>query len=185
MKMYRTSIGLLKKQAGMTFLEVLVSMLIIGLGLTITVSMMQASNRYGLSAEYRSAAMNEIQSIMDRMRANVYGGDGYVFGQHSYQDSGYDRKNIQALSAPQCGNPCETKEQLKIAAQSLAYARAQTDMIDWLGHVSTSLPGGQAAISKGAENTYTVTIMWLYGTESDLGLPSNKTSDHLSMTFSI
>ena len=42
------------QQKGMTLLEVLVSMLVIGLALAMSISMIQAANRYGETAEINS-----------------------------------------------------------------------------------------------------------------------------------
>ena len=68
----------LRKQKGMSLLEVIVSMLICGIGLAGTISAIQASQRLATSADYRAIATREIQSIVDMMRANRLGADKYI-----------------------------------------------------------------------------------------------------------
>ncbi|WP_072281590.1 type IV pilus modification protein PilV [Rappaport israeli] len=179
MKVYK-----LKKQSGMSLLEVVVSMLIIGLGLVMAASMIQASNRYGESAEYRSMAIDKIQSIADSMRANALGGQGYVWGRSNYMETGYNPNNVPLQTVTPCVTNCKTKDTLKDQAESIAYRRAQADLITWLGQVATSLPGGQASIGRHG-STYTVTVMWQVNAESDsLGIDDIRT-ESIDFTFDL
>ncbi len=173
------------REKGMTLLEVVVSMLIIGLGIVMCISMMQASNRYGETAEYRATAINEIQSVVDRIRANSLGIDGYVWGKDGYQNTGYNINSVKEkkVSPLTCGKKCTTQQNLEHQAKGLAYTRAKADMEDWLGHVKTALPGGQAMIAKDGKNQYKVKVMWRANPEAED--TSAKSDEFVELTFAL
>lgn len=59
-----------KRQKGMSFLEVVVAMLVIGVALAGSLAMIQASNRFATTAELTSIAQQKAQDLIDKMRVN-------------------------------------------------------------------------------------------------------------------
>lgn len=141
-------------EKGMTMLEVVVSMLIIGIGLAMTVSMLSASNRYANSAEYRAIAMREIQSIVDNMRANKLGASGYT----NSPDSSVD-----------CGGCDANQKKAKTDAFDLAIKRAKKEKDEWNKELETNLPSGTGTVARkgAAADSYTVSVTWHLATEEE------------------
>lgn len=77
------------KQKGMSLLEVVVAMLVIGIALAGSIAMIQASNRYGISAAYTSTAQQHAQTIINQMRANNVVRDTYLLDK-TVKTDGYD-----------------------------------------------------------------------------------------------
>lgn len=171
----------IKKQQGMTLLEVIVSMLVVGLGLVMTTMMLQVGNRYGTSAEYRASAIREMQSLIDMVQANVLGIDGYLFGDGNYKEGNYainlQKPPVDGNIQEKCSKASEEKYkdkgkdkeiekkayELKCIGKSSALGQAYTEMTNWLQRVQTVVPNGQAAVYKDKKDeagVYTVKIMW-------------------------
>lgn len=128
-------------QKGMTFLEVIVAILVFGLGLAMTVSMMQASHRFGMNAEYRAIATREAQSLIDHMRANYLGLEGYVPNVAKPCDA------IDAQKEEKKHKACET-------AMNAAKSRASQFMAFWEHNLQAQLPN---AIHNVTRNSVTIT----------------------------
>lgn len=77
------------KQKGMSLLEVVVAMLVIGIALAGSIAMIQASNRYGISAAYTSTAQQHAQTLINQMRANNVVRDTYLLDK-TVKTDGYD-----------------------------------------------------------------------------------------------
>lgn len=188
---------LIKKQRGMTLLEVLVSMLIVAVGLVTTTMMLQVSNRYGYSAEYRARAMHEMQSLIEMVQANALGIDGYIFGIAKYQENGYSINiGTAEFKADTCsGEKFKDKDvdkeacELRNKAGKNAVKQAHTEMTNWLQRVQAVVPNGQAAVTRDEDKTgiYTVTIMWRIfeaDQRAEGSATSNKT-DQVSVDFTL
>ncbi len=161
--------GISKKQRGMTLLEVVISMLIIGLGLAMCVSMIQTSIRSTYSANNQNIAAELAESIVSRMRINRIAADGYLFGDNNgssdntgdfdLYDSGWSAPS-SAVSAPTCDDCTEEQKD----ARDAAYAQAYADAVNWLSEVQDSLPNGRASIVDwpvvGTTPGYRVILQW-------------------------
>lgn len=146
-------------------MEVLVSALIIGLALVMALSMIQTANRYGESAEYSASALQQAQSIVDKIRANPIGVSAYLFkggGSGTSYDAWYSSVNMDeipnnlncAVDAP---NGCAAVLQI-----------VKDDMTQWKNGLSNSLPGGKGIIQETVAGTrqYEVIITWHNNPES-------------------
>ncbi len=190
----------MSKEKGMTLLEVVVSMLVVGLGLAITVSMLMAANRYGHSAEYRAVALREAQSIIDSMRTNKLGERIYVFGVQdadNVQYIGNDYEiNVPAATpfVAQCvpgaeedeAGFCDFEQQVaeyQSSAVSTAEVRANTELANWLTNLQTVLPGGQAAVIDAGGGNHSVVVLWLSGDENQRTDAAIKTTDSIRVDF--
>ena len=143
------------RQRGMTLIEVVVAMLVIGLGLVMSISMLQSSLRYQAMANRQDDAMRLMQEMVDRMRANSIAANNYLFSQHNFAFNAWRPPQIAAKCS---GNGCSP-------ARNLAFARAQRDVNDWLAEVGTVLPAGRAAIDQpnrqNLPNQYRIQLQWL------------------------
>ncbi len=154
-------------QKGMTMLEVLVAMLVIGLALVTGISMLQTANRYGDSAEFSAIASQQSQSIIDKIRANSVSASAYLFPESVPTTADYstlypqvDTSNIPASIACKTTAPaiCATGESV-----------AKQDMQQWEDTLAQQLPNGRGAIRRVGfgTDTYEVIVMWHYNPESE------------------
>lgn len=155
------------RESGMTLLEVLISMLVVGTGLAMTISMLYASNRYGNAAEYRAIAINDMRSIIDSMRANKLGAIVYTGG-----------------TAP------TSTDANKQAAITSATTMAKADIALWDRYVANDLPNGDYTISviNASTGTYQIRMQWdLVNQDKSLEKnPSASTkTDQLVITFAL
>lgn len=174
------------RQRGWTLIEVLVSMLVIGLALAMSISMLQTANRLGESAEYSAAALQRAQSIIDKIRANKIAVDGYMFypaGSDGSYNSLYALQNMaQIPAALACGtgtshHGCDT-----------ALPVAKEDMQQWRSSLQSLLPGGKGAIREIGAGTgmYEVIVMWSHNPESDAVSASSPPVAHgITVNFSL
>ena len=135
------------RAAGFTLVEILVALLIVSSGL-LGLGMMQGrSVKSATDAFQRSQATWLAYEILDRMRANLNGLEGYVGA-----SVGYDQT---ALTDP--GN---------VTTPAL---RAQKDLYEWQNSLVGA--GGRVAIRNGLGEitqsgaVYTVTVSWLGGSK--------------------
>ncbi len=137
-----------RTEGGFTLIEILIALLIVSAGL-LGLGLMQAKSvKSATDAFQRSHATWMAYEIMDRMRANLNGLDGYVgaavgYGQTTLSDPG------------------------TVTTPSL---RADMDLYEWQNNLAgaggrTSLHQGVGTISLSGE-IYTVTISWLGGSKS-------------------
>lgn len=150
------------KQKGMTLLEVVVAMLVIAIALATTISMLQVSNLYGNSAEYRATATREMRSIINQIHTNKLGIDGYLTANKD--------RIIDA------GNGSDKD------AKKTAYTLAHAQIKAWTDNIKNVLPDGEATIEKinansngGSNEYYKVKVSWTVNAENKLTDNSNNT----------
>lgn len=166
-----------QKQKGMTLLEVIVSFLVVGFGLAMTVSMLQASNRYAASAEYRAIAMREMQSIVDQMRANPLGFEGY-FGGNATDTSCKDKTTPDSI--------CTLAKilQHKNVEEAVAMAKGQRER--WLVRLRKSVPGMEEPIfTEISDNSFSISVSWTLGKENKRTDDNKNKKDTLTVNFSL
>lgn len=147
----------IRKQGGMTFIEVLVGLVILVTGILGAVAMQATAKQGSFDAMQRSLASSLAQDIIARMRANTpANGASVTLNQYVGNDYG------NALNAP--GNRCNT------APGCIVGDMISNDIFEWeaalMGADVTldsqsagGLVGGVACISQD-NNAYTVTISW-------------------------
>lgn len=163
---------MLHKVKGMTFLEIVVSMLIVGIALALSVSMMQTSLRFGESASYISAAQMQAQSLMDKMRVNAVAAPHYLF-----QASGVTEQRLLQF-------PMATDEQKSALYRSIDMSTLQNcighcktpdllakqDIQAWKNALDESLPFARFQLlpSHIGHQNYLLAILWSYSPEDAL-----------------
>lgn len=163
------------QQRGITFLEVLVSMLIIGMALAMCLSMLQTANRFGENAEFSSAATRQAQSIIDKMRANRLAAESYVFTNgkaldpNAYKDFKeiYDAKDEVMTRIPSALKGCNC-DNTDAENQARADMAAWRDSLRGTTNAPALLPGAQGYIFSHGNNQYEVLIIWRYNQEADM-----------------
>lgn len=142
-----------KKQKGMTLLEVVISMLIIGMGLAMSIAMLQSSLRYQATADQQERAMLLMQEMIDMMRGNTVAANCYTFGDFDF--------DFDSWHKPAMKTSCAKKQD----AKGLAAQRANADLTRWLTDIKTILPNGKAAVdvpdATNFPNQYRIQLQWL------------------------
>jgi type IV pilus assembly protein PilV len=126
------------RQSGFTLVESLVAMVVISVGMLGIAAMYVEGLRAGRTSVYRSAAVELVADMADRIRANSLGDAAY---------SGAAAANNCVGGAVDC-----TPAQM-----------AADDLFWWLQGVEARLPGGDAAIAYAAgpdTDQYTITVTW-------------------------
>lgn len=175
-----------KYQKGMTLIEVVISMLVIGIGLAMTVSMLQASNRYGNNAANRTIAMGEMQNIIDAIKANALGIQGYEIPKVTQgQPKVPDLVTVACTDVKyDCSNDAG---RALVTATNIALQRAHTEVANWMTRVSSRLPNGIPSITpiNAVTKTYQVQLTWAAQEENQQTDNNNKKTDTLSLTFTL
>ncbi len=129
-----------KWQIGSSMLEVMVTIIIVGVGLLGVAAMQANSVKYLRIANQRSEAVQLAYDLGDRMRSNGAALSKYVLT---------DSSNPSATS---CKSTSCTAEQL-----------ANRDLYEWTNDLKNRLNGGRAILSTTLVNTQTVydlTVIW-------------------------
>ncbi len=144
----------LKKQQGMTFIEVLIALVIMVTGILGAVAMQATAKQSSFDAMQRSLASSLAQDILERMRSNASANLNAYAGTYGENDPG-------AAPAP----ACNTSGTFCTSAQLMA-----TDIYQWtqsLRGADVTLAGsnvggltdGRGCITE-ANNAVTITITW-------------------------
>ncbi|MDO4777725.1 MAG: type IV pilus modification protein PilV [Cardiobacteriaceae bacterium] len=153
-------------QKGMTLLEVVVSMLVIGLGLAMSISMIQTANRFGNSAEFSHSALEQAQAIIDKIRANRVAAPTYRYPATEVIGS-YDAiyESAKAADIGKLKISC-TLPGIDSSDCDKAGKIAQTDMQAWDENTRALLPGGRGAVVINGMNSEVI-VMWKNNPETD------------------
>lgn len=125
------------RQEGFTLIEVMIALLVLGVGL-LAFAMLQTMNvRYTKSAQQRTVASNLAYEIIDLMRTQR------ALGSHF---NGITYASFAGLTPGNCAPSADATP-----ANNIAYWRCQ---------VVTQLPDGQAQVQLAADGAVTVTVRW-------------------------
>jgi type IV pilus assembly protein PilV len=137
----------MKINAGFTLIEVLIAVLVLGLGLLGLASLQATGLSNNQGAYNRSQAAQLAYDITDRMRTNRSATGNYLNG-------------FMAPLAATCrsgGQPCADCGSATNMCNPAQLA--QKDLYDWNSALTTTLPSGAGNISR-AGAIYTVTVSW-------------------------
>lgn len=151
-----------RKQQGMSLIEVLVAILVVALGILVMVVMQVNSTKFAKTSEIRAQAALLVADMADRMRANP---KGFNSGAYALNATAQYPANGQ-VSAPAANTACISKADICTPANMAA-----ADLLHWQRSVHFALPGGFARISARDESDNAVDI-WLAWLD-----PSGDTSD--------
>lgn len=135
----------MKKQCGFTLIEVLVSVVILGLGLLGLANLQTRGLAENQSAYFRSQATQLAYDIADKMRANSTSAANYKTAFMSPSDA----------KCTKGGNPCTS---CAINTPCTSAQMAVSDLYDWNNDLKI-LPNGTGAITENG-GIYTVTVSW-------------------------
>ena len=175
------------KQKGMTMLEVIVAMLIIGLGLAMSISMIQTSNRFGNNAEFSHLALEQAQAIIDKMRANSVAARSYEFTGGAIRNVDYD--SMYRFVANEAAYDSAIRGLNKICAPDFSAQDcdipggiAQSDMLAWSNDIKAALPGGRGLVFVNGRNLEVV-VMWSNTVEKESNL--NPVAQGIRINFTL
>lgn len=198
------------KQKGMSLLEVVVAMLVVGIALSGSLAMIQAANRFGLSAEFTSIGQQHAQSMIDRIRANQFeiakkDNKTYVMSNLKFTDAqlqslqdrtitGANAREALYTSIQTAANTYKkTSESCANAAKCESHEIAANDISFQLKLLLQELPQGIMAIGQQSDNgverpgKYVVIVMWKSASEtpSPASSESGSTSEPRLNTYGI
>jgi type IV pilus assembly protein PilV len=133
--------------AGMSLIEVLVSMLISAIGLMGLIGLQVGSMRSGKAANLQSAANLLVGDLADRMRANAEGNRApltYASGGTWRSGAGCAPAASDCVAQPRC-TPAE---------------RTREDLAAWRRSIAAALPEGGGLVLGTADTGYDVVIGW-------------------------
>lgn len=128
----------LRKQQGLSIIEVLVAMLILAVGLLGMASLQVRAVSDTTNSSFRSIAIFYANDMADRIRANPVAEQGNL-----YNDETGGSEKVNCLNATGCNST----------------DMAAHDKYEWLKNVGEALPAGTGEINKNG-NLYTVTVSW-------------------------
>jgi type IV pilus assembly protein PilV len=144
-----------RHQAGMTLIEVLVSMLLLAIGMLGIAGLQAATSRYNINTAARSEISVLLSDFADKVRANPdAAGNNFVTGFVSTPeyalDDDWDTQKADALNI--------SKNCLTTVCTSSE--RATYDMLSWRTKVRASAPQGASWVTGNRSDGFNVTLMW-------------------------
>jgi type IV pilus assembly protein PilV len=156
-----------QNQTGSTLIEVLIAVLIFGLGMLGLLGLMTATAKYQTGNVARGQISSSIESLGERMRSNVAAvngastdnpnlaikvkviGAGYVYTADNYATQA--ARPLSDFWPPALD--CMTTDCTSV--QREAY-----DMLAWRAHLKQSLPGGAGLVTGNIRTGFNTTVMW-------------------------
>lgn len=140
------TLHLRRRSAGVSLIEVLISIVIASIGLLALAGVNVSSIRYTKMSQYRGTATQLASDIAERMRANKVGLASYNF------QTDFATQSALVAAAQACDSYVVT---------CTAAALADYDLRTWLSTVRDQLPNGSAFIaSQAAQSAADVWVVW-------------------------
>ena len=130
----------LKKQRGITIIEVLVAMLILAVGLLGMASLQVRAVSDTTNSSFRSIAIFYANDMADRIRANPA---AEALGSYANKDKDDGSEKVGCLAIGGCS----------------ASDMALHDLWEWQQNISRALPAGEGEVATNGD-VYTVTVSW-------------------------
>lgn len=142
-------------QEGVTLIEVLVSVLILGLALISLAGLQSYTVKYQLGSANRAMLSMLVSDYAERVRANLQGAPGTTAAAASaskylYTVDWADQSSVPTSASVDCLTTVCTD----------ASTLAEWDMSMWRQRVREELPRGSVRVTGSAANGMTVTLMW-------------------------
>jgi type IV pilus assembly protein PilV len=152
-----------RDQSGVTLIEVLVSILILGLAMISLAGLQSYTVKYQLGSSNRAVLSMLVSDYAERVRANLAAapGDGAAGNQSVY---------LYAVDwADQSAAPVAAQVDCNATVCTDATALAEWDMANWRQRVREELPRGSVHVAGTIRDGLTVTFMWQ---DNDFGAQS-------------
>jgi type IV pilus assembly protein PilV len=149
-------------QKGSSLIEVLIAILIFGLGMLGMVGLLAATAKYQSGNQSRVQISNTIENLGEKIRSNIGAANGFTVPGSPAASTGYVYSATYATQEAIALNtliPVPAAQDCMLndcdAAQREAY-----DIRVWRGQLKQSMPGGAGVISGNVRNGFDVTVMW-------------------------
>ncbi len=129
-----------KHQRGFTLIEILIALLVFGLGILGITALTSQSQRITHQAYQSMVATWQLHDMMELIRANASEARGSTNYQYSY--------NATIPTDPNC-----------IDTGCSATEMARYDLLQWINSAANDLPGGEITVSS-STGSYTLTLYW-------------------------
>lgn len=184
----------IKKQKGMTLLEVVVSMLVIGLGMSASIAMLQASMQNNIAAINRNNAMYLSEAIIDKMRMNKSVVEQYLYGDERGNVS------IDPAEGPKKAKSSDGCKTCDSEGKKEAFVQASKDVNTWYEELQQKLPGAgfaiynannsSSSVSSVIKGRYAIKIIWPNQIDksrikNNSGASSHEDTDSLETIFTL
>jgi len=144
----------MRRQSGVTLVEVLVSMVIMALGMVSLAALQNFTLRYQLGSVHRAQLSGLLSDYAERVRSNLGQAPGVASAsssQVSYLvDDDWDAQKADPVVTASCSGSGTCTDLQLVAA----------DMQEWRSRVRRELPRGSVHVTGDAIQGLTVTFMW-------------------------
>ncbi|WP_051560028.1 type IV pilus modification protein PilV [Marinobacterium jannaschii] len=125
-------------QKGFSLLEVLIALVVFSIGMLGLLALQSSSTVTLSNSQSLSDAVVLAQDMADRLRAN---------SDEALTGAVYNGASAASESSKNCASGCSAAE------------RAQKDVNDWFGDITTQLPGGGGSLSR-TGSAFIVSVTW-------------------------
>ncbi|MEY4763495.1 MAG: type pilus modification protein PilV [Pseudomonadota bacterium] len=148
-----------RRQRGLTLMEVLVTMMVMALGLLGIAGLQTSTMRYQLGSTERSNVALLLADFAERVRANLKVAPGEIDGSRYLMQDAEDAETPAYSWDAMQGTPPTASKDCDSAACT-ADELAEFDMAVWRAQVRKMLPGGVAQVSGTTAQGLRVTLAW-------------------------
>jgi type IV pilus assembly protein PilV len=154
----------LRNQAGSTLIEVLIAILIFGLGMLGMLGLLAATAKYQSNNSARAGITLSIESLSERIRSNVAAANGASsrdpVTNAPLNGVGYMYSTTFALEEARSLASFWPPALDCMTTACTPVQREAYDMLAWRAQLKQSLPGGSGVVSGNVTTGFNTTIMW-------------------------
>ena len=136
----------LRRNVGVTLLEVLVSLLILSFGLLGVAGLQAVTASYKVNSWARNSAALLLSDFAERVRANSHAADLYGF---------------KETWPSQASKPSKDKKEDCLESTCTYQERAAYDLVAWRERVRDEMPQGSVWVDGPVDDRFDVTLMWM------------------------
>lgn len=155
----------IKREAGTTLIEIMVSVVVIAVGLLGLASMQINALKFQQTASQRSEAIQSSYDLADRMRVNfVFTRPELYANERTANETKYTSKNTYAAGSSSAHTAPNNCNRVVAGGACTTEQVAANDLADWQLNLKRRLAGGAGyvePVSGTANSTFDVTVMWL------------------------
>jgi type IV pilus assembly protein PilV len=152
------------RQQGLSLIEVLVSILVMGLGLVGMAALQANTLKYQRGSVQRATVAALVSDFSERVSSNLSQAPSVLAGGSPFiQAQSWSDASSASTFEPgvDCDAPPSAVQSGATSHDCTAAERAAFDLVTWQGQVRQALPSGSASIAKSADGKgLLVTMMW-------------------------